>query len=1086
MKRCILPAKVTRPVVSKAYIRKTLFRLLDEGIRHKAVWISGPPGSGKTTLVSSYIESRDLPSLWCQVDANDTNPATFFHYLSLAARNLAPKRRKPLPHFTPEYREGLTAFTRNFFHDLFRLAPNPSALVLDNFQEASANPEFLEIICKGMREVPEGCCLILISRNDLPPLFARSCANREMKRIGWDDLRLTDREVNGISKVLGYKVTGREMLAHIQDKVRGWMAGLILMLEQIKSGIPGKRGLRSQADETVFNYFMSEVFKKAGQEVQDFLMRTSFLPYMTIEMAGNLTGNRDSGRILERCYLEHFFVDKRRHPEAIYQYHPLFREFLLTHAKKTCNREELLQLQGGSAHILKANGQVEEAARLFIEGGEWEGLSELILQHAGDFLSQGRFRLPESWLAALPVEVMERSPWLYYYLGLCRLPVNPTAARKDLEVAYKMFKEENSLSPSQIPPPLTGGGKGEGDPAGLFLSWSAIVDTFLYEWKDFKPLDYWIEEFEWLQEQYKVFPSRDIEERVTSSLFSALMYRQPQNPAITYWEERAMGITESSKSDALRISTGHNLILYYLWTGNITKAGALLNTLASVRKGVKIYPLSNLMWLRSAALYNTYSASWRMVLELAGEGLRLSHETGIHLIDDLLLGQMIYGSIFSGDFETAQDCLDRLAAELNNTRCLGRIYYHHQASLIALYRGDLSDAVEHAKDCFKLTEETGASFIINIHHYFLANTLLEAGKFDSMTQRIANIRRTGEETKSFLAEYSCHLLEAVFAMKKGDEEGCLESFNNALALGKRYGINCIAVMRPATAGLLCAKALEEGIEVEYVRDLIRLNNLVHHYTPDPSVEAWPWPIKIYTLGRFGILKDDEPVEFSRKAQKRPLAILKILISCGDRDVPEEGIIDLLWPDLEGDMAYKAFATALYRLRKLIGNDKAVLYKEGQLTLANQICWIDVRGFDHLLTQSEEALRAKQVERAIQRIEKSVALYKGPFLAGDAKEPWALSQREHVRDRFITAISRLGLCLEDREDLDQAIACYKRGIEADELAEGLYQRLMLCYKYTGKRTEAIKTYRRLNILLAARLGIEPSPETEVIYKSILMA
>ncbi len=295
-----------------------------------------------------------------------------------------------MPHFTPEYREGLTAFTRNFFHEMFRLAPNPSALVLDNFQEASASPEFLEIICGGIQEVPEGCCLILISRNDLPPLFARSCANREIKSIGWDDLRLTD------------------------------------------------------------------------QDVKDFLMRTSFLPYMTIGMAGNLSGNRDSGRILERCCLEHFFVDKRSHPEAIYQYHPLFREFLLTHAKKTCSREELLQLQGRSAHILKANGQIEEAARLFIEAEEWEGLSELILQHAGDFLAQGRLRLPESWLAVLPVEVMERSPWLYYYLGLCRLPVNPTIACKDLEVAYKMFKEDvtsevkNSMSGRISSPSITG------------------------------------------------------------------------------------------------------------------------------------------------------------------------------------------------------------------------------------------------------------------------------------------------------------------------------------------------------------------------------------------------------------------------------------------------------------------------------------------------------------------------------------------------------------------------------------------------------------------------------------------------------
>ncbi len=161
-------------------------------------------------------------------------------------------------------------------------------------------------------------------------------------------------------------------------------------------------------------------------------------------------------------------------------------------------------------------------------------------------------------------------------------------------------------------------------------------------------------------------------------------------------------------------------------------------------------------------------------------------------------------------------------------------------------------------------------------------------------------------------------------------------------------------------------------------------------------------------------------------------------------------------------------------------------KDAQLTLDSQICWTDVRGFERLLTQSEEGLRAKQVERAIQRIEKSVALYKGHFLAGEAKEPWTLSQRERLRDRFITAINRLGRCLEEREELDQAITCYKRGIEADELAERLYQRLMLCHKQTGNRSEAIRVYRRCRAVLSTSLGIEPSAKTEAIYKSILMA
>jgi len=53
---------------------------------------------------------------------------------------------------------------------------------------------------------------------------------------------------------------------------------------------------------------------------------------------------------------------------------------------------------------------------------------------------------------------------------------------------------------------------------------------------------------------------------------------------------------------------------------------------------------------------------------------------------------------------------------------------------------------------------------------------------------------------------------------------------------------------------LCAVALEAGVEVEYVLGLIRRNRLV----PDPSapsLEKWPWPVKVYTFGRFSVVVD---------------------------------------------------------------------------------------------------------------------------------------------------------------------------------------------------------------------------------------
>jgi len=90
---------------------------------------------------------------------------------------------------------------------------------------------------------------------------------------------------------------------------------------------------------------------------------------------------------------------------------------------------------------------------------------------------------------------------------------------------------------------------------------------------------------------------------------------------------------------------------------------------------------------------------------------------------------------------------------------------------------------------------------------------------------------------------------------------------------------------------LCIKALQAGIEVEYTQELIRR----FHLSPDQSsihLENWPWPLKIFTLGRFELLKEEKPIPSSRKIQQKPLALLKALIALGGKGVREEQLSDI--------------------------------------------------------------------------------------------------------------------------------------------------------------------------------------------------
>ena len=77
-------AKLTRPKPYDALSRPRLYALLDEAAAgYPIVWVGAPPGAGKSTLVSDWIQARDRPNLWYQVDPGDAvlTPVGWWHHV---------------------------------------------------------------------------------------------------------------------------------------------------------------------------------------------------------------------------------------------------------------------------------------------------------------------------------------------------------------------------------------------------------------------------------------------------------------------------------------------------------------------------------------------------------------------------------------------------------------------------------------------------------------------------------------------------------------------------------------------------------------------------------------------------------------------------------------------------------------------------------------------------------------------------------------------------------------------------------------------------------------------------------------------
>jgi hypothetical protein len=163
--------------------------------------------------------------------------------------------------------------------------------------------------------------------------------------------------------------------------------------------------------------------------------------------------------------------------------------------------------------------------------------------------------------------------------------------------------------------------------------------------------------------------------------------------------------------------------------------------------------------------------------------------------------------------------------------------------------------------------------------------------------------------RSPYVDFMYQLTRAHIELDSGREAEGLTALTKGMALGKAWGLVNSQIWTPSIMAKLCAKALEAEIEVEYVQHLIRRRGLIPE-AAQVEIEAWPRPLKVYTLGRFALLKDGQPLRFSGKAQRRPLALLKAIIALGGRAVREEALMDRLRSRLATRRALRSTAPSI--------------------------------------------------------------------------------------------------------------------------------------------------------------------------------
>lgn len=320
--------------------------------------------------------------------------------------------------------------------------------------------------------------------------------------------------------------------------------------------------------------------------------------------------------------------------------------------------------------------------------------------------------------------------------------------------------------------------------------------------------------------------------------------------------------------------------------------------------------------------------------------------------------------------------------------------------------------------------------------------------------------------------FQAALLAAHARLYLGQRQDGLAELARGLALGREAGLGAEALRHaPAILASLAATALEEAIEPAYVAGLIGQAGLT---APSPILTRWPYPVRLYTLGRSAIVVHGVARRGQGKAQQRPIQLLHSLLARGGRAVPVTLLRKALWDDPDGNDAQAtrgAFDMALNRLRRLLGVDAALQLGDGLLSLNQEICWVDAWACERLLGQVD---RMRDPACAVVLLERALTLYQGDFLDGE-ETAWSILARERMRARLLRVARRLGETLEEAGEWAEAGRLYARLREDFPLDEALCRHLIRSHVARAQWAEASGLYARCRSLFAKLLGVLPGPE-----------
>lgn len=1088
-----------QPYIHDAVPRKRLFARLDEQFHKPFFLITGQAAQGKTTLIASYLEKKDIFVLWINLTRDDQDHGKLFDKITSAlttAVSQAGGSKALIAGSTVLGTDKGVQRRADSLEALFSTVPFPVALVLDDLELIDEGSAGLELI-HGVMQADLGIHKLLLLSRTQPGINLASLKMKQKICILYNqDLSFTLSETREFFQ--GKTDVKQEELEKIHRISSGWVGGLTLMSESLRQLKHLPDGLPEQLSTEAFNYFSQEIFTSLPENIREFLIHTSVLEQIDFDVAAQLFDHSLVIKVVAELEKRNLFIQRIRTESGsqAFKYHLLFKNFLLENLKQIKTHDEFKELNQTLGRIFWEKRDYESALTYYYQAQAYGDMAHIIKIKGPDYMARSHLSGLEKWISRLPGQMIDKDPWLILFLSMSR---RIKGGKKNIAVFHntlQMFEKKQDIR-------------------GMMLSVGSLIEAAVFMRKPSEKI------INWIQKGESIFLSMEQKDRFTWA--RALLWQQIGLGYIAGTGDLPKGISacknaillgQQINNPGLALNASITLALGHVQTGDFANARKLLNRISNMAGKVRnpeYRALKNIVDI-NFALKN---GRFRMVKQLLEHSESDIENFGlIFLYPGFIESKALYLA-YTGQFEEAR----QMADHLNDFSILEGNDFYKGVSLriTAIIFFLAQDYKQAGKKVKAALQELNPSKKGDIHYYItrqLAGVILYENKeYRKADEILTPVLEYFEEISS---ELSCCEISFVLGMinlklnqrqtgllylQKGFEKAERESYYFFPLVSEKIMADAL-LTQTLTSQAAALTDYSKTLLSKWAPELVisGIDQIVADTPPSKKQETLQVFSRIYkqllpklhikTLGQFNLYIGDRQINQKEFGGSKPIMLLKSILLHGGTDIPKEILINDLWPDSNAKAGEKNLKVNLHRLRKAIEKQPKkefghsyILQKSGLISIDHKLVSIDFHQFLNIGAKAMEKENEKQFNTAIELYEKACQLYTGDFFAEEPYLEWIAHKRDQYRARYMELLGKKAMLHEDLEQIDEAIKTWQKCLEYDSCYETAYQNLMILHADAGRRKNALQWFHICEAVLEKELGVRPEQQTLNIFNRI---